>query len=142
MIQYQRTTILLVLSMLACLATASGCKRKDQLIESCMRDSSLAVLKRVCQLVRRIETNTGETAPTTLSQLVTWLQKHDFGREPYIDYPNKTIKDAWGKEIVVMSNAGRFTGVGSLGSNEKWEKGAGDDLVVTLEAGESRNKRM
>jgi len=67
-----------------------------------------------------------------LSSLVEWLAQHRINQEPYIDYEAGTVNDAWGYEIVLVTQDEELLGFGSAGPNHVWEKGRGDDIVVKL----------
>jgi len=122
---------LLLLPLVACCFAVSGCRQPDT--EGHARVRTKNVLISVCKLVELGESITNEPPPTTLPSLVTWLWKYVSKDEPYINYREKTIKDAWGSVIVIVSQNGKFIGVGSPGPNRTWQDGAGDDILVKLE---------
>ena len=117
--------------MLICILVA-GCKRPDT--EGHARAESKHILHSICILVEGIESVFNDHPPTELSALVDYLEKHGYEDMPYnIDYEHKTISDAWGHTLIVMSEAGQFIGLGSPGTDGLWQEGKGDDIIVTLE---------
>jgi len=98
---------------------------------------SQVTLHCVCKHICLAEHNTEEPPPLKLPELVDWLAKHA-AEGPYIDYKRKTIRDVWGNPVVVVSESGKLTGLGSAGPDGNWQNGAGDDIVVTLEEVKNR----
>lgn len=132
MFKYYFNAMSCILITLVCLATMYGCQKKKENVEGHMKANSLNRLRTVCVLILISKADSQESPPATLKELIVWLEKHGFKEESDIDYSNKTIKDAWGHEIILIIKDGKLIGVGSPGSNGIWEKGTIDDLVVTL----------
>lgn len=108
-----------------------GCRQPDP--EGHMRAKSRTTLFSVCKLVYLAESNTKEPPPVRLPELVGWLSKHASAEEPYIDYKQNTIRDAWGHPLVIVRESGKFIGVGSPGPDARWQDGNGDDIIVSLQ---------
>jgi len=76
--------------------------------------------------------------PVTMPEFVDWLIEFR-SLEPGernlegVDFQQKTIRDAWGNPLVILSESGRFVGLGSAGPNEIWENGKGDDMIALLD---------
>ena len=107
--------------------TISGCKRPDTAGHA--RARTKTTLFSVCKTIWVVESFTEEPPPVKLPELIDWMEKH----ANFDDYQPKTIKDVWGNQIVVVSRAGKFVGVGSSGPDGIWQDGTGDDILVTLE---------
>ena len=70
---------------------------------------------------------------SSVAERVEWLRPLEWLEVPEIDYDNKTIKDAWGSEIVLMSTEGVLVALGSPGPDLTWQRGEGDDIVQRLD---------
>ena len=118
------------LLVVVCLVTF-GCRPRGG--KGHVSAESKAILRSVCKIVSVVEYTADEPAPVTLPALVAWVEEQGFEGESYIDYPARTITDAWGNAIVVLAEEGKFVGVGSSGPNGIWEDGRGDDLTSMLD---------
>ena len=140
MVMNWRKVALVAMVTLGCV-TVSGCRGRDtaDYARAHLGSQSWEILYSVCVRVQTAESfkeEHEEPPPVKLPELVEWLVKHyafDDHAIRYIDYQQKTIKDAWGNQIVVVSRADKFVGVGSPGPDGNWQDGAGDDIIVTLE---------
>ena len=133
MIKYSLVVASVALAVLICAATP-GCRRDGP--ETHNHVESRTILRDVCIYVRLAESTTQEQPPTKVPELIGWLEAagHVSKDEAYINYHEKTITDAWGNKVVVVSQAGKFVGVGSPGPDGIWQEGTGDDILVTLES--------
>lgn len=127
----RHTKVLLTTAICAVIcASAAGCRRSGAVDHA--STNSAIILHDVCILVALCQVKTQEPPPTKLYELVEWLEKYGL-REEYVDYENKTIRDVWGNDVIVVSKEGQFIGVGSAGRDGVWEGGTkGDDIVATL----------
>ena len=123
-----RTLPLASIVLLIC-AMIAGCRRADP---GHARTESAAILREVCIMVALKKDRTAEPVPVTLRELVAWLEEFAPSRDGYIDYKNRTITDIWGNQVMVISEGGKFVGVGSPGSDRQWEGGSGDDIIAKL----------
>jgi len=113
--------------LLACLSGCGGDEaRTKQIVETKI------TLRTVCLLVWLAEEESSQEPPTTLSKLVIWIQENAANNEDRIDYDRQTIEDSWGRAIVLITDNGRLTSLGSAGPNGLWEGGGGDDVVLGL----------
>lgn len=97
------------------------------------RTVSRNLLREVCKTIWLAEAESKQPAPTDMRKLVGWLGKHAPRNEEHIDYVKGTIRDAWGRDIILVSEGGRLKAVGSAGEDGVWEGGRGDDICVSLE---------
>ncbi len=130
MTNYLSGRILVLLTVMTCFFSAS-CKSNYHNV-GLEKSNAVNNLRDICIFVNSVEYISKEPAPTSLTLLVTWLEKKILVKESFIDYEGKTIKDIWGNTIIIMSQQDRFIGVGSAGPNGKWEGGQGDDLTYLL----------
>lgn len=107
--------------------TISGCKQRGD-----ARGDSRTTLFSVCQDVYLAKGDTQDPPPVNLPKLIEWLDVQGFKNLWYVDYQQKTIRDGWGREIVIISQDGKFVGVGSAGPDGIWQGGNGDDVVYKL----------
>jgi hypothetical protein len=120
---------LLCLSTLAVLL--ASCAKGKPSIERVIETKNM--LRVTAMLIDMEKSVSREEPPTTVHMLVVWMEARDSGKEVFIDYAAKTIRDSWGKEIVLIVEDGRLRGVGSCGVNGRWDGGGEDDIVAMLE---------
>ena len=125
----RRRTALAMLVWLGC-AGLSGYRQPAP--SAHLTAQSMNTLIYTCKLVNLGGFETKEPAPILLPELVDWLKRHASADEPYIDYRQKTIEDAWGNQVVIVSTDGRFVGIGSPGPDGIWQGGSGDDMIVKV----------
>ena len=84
----------------------------------------------------KLEDASKTTPPITLKELVQWLEQNTLlwrADRRIIDIKKKTIRDAWGREIILIAYDGKLAALGSKGPDGKWDAGKKDDIVVYLE---------
>ncbi len=91
------------------------------------------MLETMCKLVCIGEAVYDEPPPTSLPRLVDWIATNVSNDLDYIDYDNKTIRDPWNNEVVLVAENETLIGIGSAGPNGRWENGQGDDILVKLQ---------
>ena len=78
-------------------------------------------------------------APTNEREYVIWLMEYEPNVKKWTEWgtilfdPERyEFLDAWHRKIVLVTESGELTGLGSSGENGQWENGKGDDIVVSL----------
>lgn len=110
----------------------SGCNSDRDQMER--RAKTMNILSQATELVRLTEMNSGDEAPTSMPELVEWIEKRIdlYPTFTFIDTKTKTMTDAWGSPLVLVCRDGKLAGIGSCGADRKWNGGEGDDLVRFL----------
>lgn len=97
------------------------------------RSKAHSALWDVCIRVVLAEINTESDAPAKLPDLVHWLDKAGLCETVYMDCQRKTIIDIWGRDVVLLTQNGKLSGLGSKGEDGIWQGGYGDDITVMLD---------
>lgn len=124
MIRYA-TAVSLVVAFLC------GCRR-DRTETRRIVDAKNLLLA-VAKLIMVAESLSEKGPPQSLPELVEWIASNASGEESYIDYHNKSIRDPWDSEIVLVSQDETLVAIGSPGPNGRWQNGESDDIVLKLE---------
>ena len=81
----------------------------------------------------------GQYAPANEKEYSIWLMERnddvkrwaEWGTIPF-DPEKKMFLDAWRRPVVLVTESGSLTGLGSSGPNGQWQNGEGDDILVVL----------
>jgi len=89
-------------------------------------------LQETCKTILLAQSQSGGAPPIEAAELTRWLKQWTGANVEYIEYGSGRILDAWGRNVILVVDAGSLTALGSLGEDGIWENGSGDDIVIRI----------
>ena len=110
-----------------------GCdKDLDKDLDEAVQESeTIVIISDISVCILQIHTSTDETPPLNMRALVKWIDSAQpkFRDEELHQGGTPVLKDAWGRELVLVIEDNHLRRIASKGPNGIWDNGKGDDIL-------------